>query len=85
VHDVDRPRLAFAPPSELAPDGPAADHDGADEQKEAELLQISRSKMYELVASGVVPSVRLGRSRRLPRVKLEDRLRHKSLGTEPYR
>jgi len=32
----------------------------------ADLLSISRSKLYELMASGVVHSVRVGRSRRIP-------------------
>lgn len=30
------------------------------------IMQMSRSKVYELVASGEIPSVRIGRSRRVP-------------------
>lgn len=36
----------------------------------AELLSISRTKVYELVASGQIPSLHLGRSRRIPLVAL---------------
>jgi len=32
----------------------------------AKFLGISRSKLYRLIESGVLPSVRLGRSRRIP-------------------
>lgn len=32
----------------------------------ADLLGVGRSKLYELLAGGVVPSVRLGRSLRIP-------------------
>lgn len=32
----------------------------------ATVLQLSRSKVYELMASGDVPSIRIGRSRRVP-------------------
>jgi excisionase family DNA binding protein len=32
----------------------------------AELLSVSRTKVYELVASGEIPSLHLGRSRRVP-------------------
>lgn len=32
----------------------------------AEMCGVSRSKMYELVAAGIIPSVALGRSRRIP-------------------
>ena len=30
------------------------------------MLQMSRSKVYQLVLSGEIPSVRFGRSRRIP-------------------
>jgi len=36
----------------------------------AELLSISRSKTYELIATGVLPSVRVGGSVRVPVVQL---------------
>jgi excisionase family DNA binding protein len=37
----------------------------------ARLLSVSRSTMYQLVASGQVPVVRIGRSIRIPRAGLE--------------
>lgn len=38
----------------------------------AEMLSISRSKLYELLAAGEVESVRIGGSRRIPVDALED-------------
>jgi excisionase family DNA binding protein len=37
----------------------------------AEALAISRSKLYELLAAGVVPSIRIDGSRRIPLAALE--------------
>jgi excisionase family DNA binding protein len=37
----------------------------------AEVLGIGRSLVYELIAQGVIPSVRLGRCIRVPRASLE--------------
>jgi excisionase family DNA binding protein len=37
----------------------------------AELLSISRSKAYELIAAGVLPSVRIGSSVRVPAARLQ--------------
>lgn len=37
----------------------------------AEVLQIARSRAYELVGSGQIPSVRIGRSVRVSRRKLD--------------
>ena len=37
----------------------------------AELLSISRSKAYELIAAGVLPSVRVGGSVRVPAARLQ--------------
>lgn len=37
----------------------------------AEFLQIGRSRAYELVGSGEIPSVRIGRSVRVSRKELE--------------
>ena len=37
----------------------------------AEMLQIARSRAYELVGSGEIPSVRIGRSLRVSRRELE--------------
>jgi excisionase family DNA binding protein len=38
----------------------------------AEALAISRSKLYELIASGVITSIRIDGSRRIPLAALED-------------
>lgn len=35
----------------------------------AEVLMISRSTVYDLIGQGVIPSVRIGRCRRIPRGK----------------
>jgi excisionase family DNA binding protein len=40
----------------------------------AEVLGISRSKAYELVASGELPSVKIGTVRRVPVTALEAKL-----------
>ena len=37
----------------------------------AQLLGVSRSKLYELLAEGALPTVRIGRSRRIAMVDLE--------------
>lgn len=37
----------------------------------AEVLQIARSRAYELVGSGAIPSVRIGRSVRVSRKELD--------------
>lgn len=34
-------------------------------------LQLSRSKVYEMLAAGEIPSVKIGRSRRVPRESYE--------------
>lgn len=44
----------------------------------AEFLQIGRSRAYELVGSGEIPSVRIGRSVRVSRRKLERWLEEQS-------
>jgi len=38
----------------------------------AKALAISRSKLYELLASGVVASIRIDGSRRIPLIALEE-------------
>jgi excisionase family DNA binding protein len=38
----------------------------------AEALAISRSKLYELLASGAIDSIRIGGSRRIPLAALEE-------------
>jgi excisionase family DNA binding protein len=39
--------------------------------KVAELLDVSRSSVYELIAAGVIPSIKLGKSIRVPLDKLK--------------
>lgn len=46
----------------------------------AELLGLSRSKTYELVAAGVIPSVKIGKSVRIPRQELLDWIRANTRG-----
>jgi excisionase family DNA binding protein len=41
----------------------------------ARLLGVSRSKLYELVAAGELPTVRIGRSRRIAVADLEEFVR----------
>jgi excisionase family DNA binding protein len=41
-------------------------------EQAAEALAISRSKIYELLAAGVLTSVQIGRCRRIPAQALED-------------
>ncbi len=41
-------------------------------EEAAELLGIGRSKVYELMASGVLRSVKVGRCRRIPRKAIDD-------------
>jgi len=38
----------------------------------SDVLQLSRSRIYELMGSGVIPSVTIGRSRRVPATRLEE-------------
>ncbi|MGH8897551.1 MAG: helix-turn-helix domain-containing protein [Egibacteraceae bacterium] len=41
-------------------------------EEAADLLGVGRSKMYELIASGAVKSVKIGALRRVPAVALDD-------------
>ena len=41
-------------------------------EEAAELLSIGRTKLYELMADGTLPSVRIGKSRRVPRRALDE-------------
>ncbi|MBX6764579.1 MAG: helix-turn-helix domain-containing protein [Rubrobacteraceae bacterium] len=43
----------------------------------AEVLRIARSRAYELVAEGEIPSVRIGRSVRVSRRELENWLKER--------
>jgi excisionase family DNA binding protein len=46
----------------------------------AALLRISLSQAYELIAQGVIPSIRFGKAIRVPRAALEE---HLSLQDDP--
>lgn len=46
----------------------------------AELLGLSRSKVFELMATEVLPVVRIGRSVRVPRAELYEWLRQRTVG-----
>ncbi|PZS33003.1 MAG: transcriptional regulator [Pseudonocardiales bacterium] len=49
-------------------------------EESAELLSIGRSKVYELMAGGVLPSVKVGRCRRIPRKAIDDFVESLSAG-----
>jgi len=50
----------------------------------AELLSISRSVLYELLAAGAIESVSVGRSRRIPAAALRDWVeRQRATSTAP--
>jgi excisionase family DNA binding protein len=38
----------------------------------AELIGIGRTKVYELIGTGVLASVKIGNSRRIPRIAVEE-------------
>jgi excisionase family DNA binding protein len=44
----------------------------------AQILGLGRSKTYELIASGALPTVRIGRAVRVPRAALEDWVRNQT-------
>lgn len=44
-------------------------------EESAEMLRVSRSRLFELLASGELRSVQIGRSRRIPREALESYVR----------
>jgi excisionase family DNA binding protein len=50
------------------------------EQAAAE-LQIARRRIFEMIGNGTLPSVKIGKSRRITRAALEDYV--KSLETQP--
>lgn len=48
----------------------------------AEVLGLCRSKVYELIASGALPSITIGKSRRIPVEALRDWVRAQSEADE---
>ncbi len=52
-------------------DGVDRGHEWLKVPEVAEILRIARSRAYEMVADGEIPSVRIGRSVRVSRVELE--------------
>lgn len=48
----------------------------------AEVLGLCRSKIYELIASGALPSITIGKSRRIPVEALRDWVRAQSTAGE---
>jgi excisionase family DNA binding protein len=56
-------------------------------EEAAELLGIGRSKFYELIAAGIVDSVRIGGCRRIPLAALEEYVERLREGDDddPYR
>ena len=44
-------------------------------EEAAQLLSLGRSKLYQLVLAGAIPSVRIGRSRRVPVAAIEEYIR----------
>jgi excisionase family DNA binding protein len=51
----------------------------------AEVLRIARSRAYELVADGEIPSVRIGRSLRVSRRELDKWLEEQRQPSERWR
>ena len=50
----------------------------------AQILGIGRSKVYELLASGDLPVVRIGRCIRVPKVSLEQWIKARITGNASY-
>ena len=50
-------------------------------EEAAEALQLSRTRVYELMAAGTLRSIKIGRLRRVPMAELEDFVHR--LGVEP--
>ena len=47
-------------------------------QEVGETLGLGRSKIYELMAEGQIPTVRIGRAVRVPERELQEWIRHKT-------
>ena len=54
-------------------------------EQAAEALAISRSKIYELLAAGDLPSIQIGRCRRIPARALTDFVQDLALPATPHR
>lgn len=51
----------------------------------AKMLQIGRNKVYELVATGEIPSLHIGRQLRIPTDGLREWIRRQAAGAERVR
>jgi len=51
----------------------------------AAVIKVGRSKTYQMVRSGELPSVKIGRSRRVPARKLQDWIERKTDESEQGR
>jgi excisionase family DNA binding protein len=49
----------------------------------AEVLGLGRSKVYEMIASGAIPSITIGKSRRVPLEALRAWVRAQAAAAEP--
>jgi excisionase family DNA binding protein len=49
-------------------------------EEAAKALQIGRNKVYELAASGEIPSLHIGRQLRIPEQELREWIRQRVLG-----
>jgi excisionase family DNA binding protein len=52
------------------------------EQAAAE-LQIARRRIFEMIAAGTLPSVKIGKSRRITRTALQDYVKGLETGQQP--
>ena len=54
-------------------------------EEAAKALQIGRNKVYELAATGEIPSLHLGRQLRIPAQELREWIREQAQGAERKR
>jgi len=50
-------------------------------EEAAQILKLSRATLYKLIATGQIPSVKLGRSRRIPAAALKQWLKERMEGS----
>lgn len=62
-------------------DGVDRGHEWLKVPEVAEILRIARSRAYEMVAEGKIPSVRIGRSVRVNRIELDRWLEEQRYGS----